>query len=118
MLDQLRFRAAWEKSGLQPGSDDAIRTLSANAITTPDDQTGSGVSIGSIGNSLLEPEKSTEIEVGFDAEFAGGPSRTRVHLLRQADRRGSGRRPAGALARCERVPLDQYRRGREHGLRG
>ena len=71
-LDQLRFRGAWGKSGLQPGSDDAIRTLSATAITTPDDETGSGVSIGNIGNSLLEPERSSEIELGFDAEVAGG----------------------------------------------
>ena len=72
MVDQLRFRGAWGRSGLQPGSDDAIRTLSANAITTPADETSSGVSIGSIGNSLLEPERSSEIEVGFDAEIAGG----------------------------------------------
>ena len=72
MVDQLRLRGAWGRSGLQPGSDDAIRTLSANAITTPSDETGSGVSIGSIGNSLLEPERSSEIEVGFDAEIAGG----------------------------------------------
>ncbi len=72
MLDLLRLRGAWGKSGLQPGSDDAIRTLSANAITTPADETSSGVSIGSIGNSLLEPERSSEIEVGFDAEIAGG----------------------------------------------
>ena len=72
MLDLLRLRGAWGKSGLQPGSDDAIRTLSANAITTPTDETSSGVSIGSIGNSLLEPERSSEIEIGFDAEIAGG----------------------------------------------
>jgi len=71
-LDQLRFRGAWGKSGLQPGSDDAIRTLSATAITTPGDETSSGVSIGNIGNSLLEPERSSEIELGFDAEVAGG----------------------------------------------
>ena len=71
-VDQLRFRGAWGKSGLQPGSDDAIRTLAATAITTPSDETGSGVSIGSIGNSLLEPERSSEIELGFDAEIAGG----------------------------------------------
>ena len=71
-VDQLRFRGAWGKSGLQPGSDDAIRTLAATAITTPADETGSGVSIGSIGNSLLEPERSSEIEVGLDAEIAGG----------------------------------------------
>ncbi|MDX1647150.1 MAG: SusC/RagA family TonB-linked outer membrane protein [Longimicrobiales bacterium] len=68
-LDQLRFRGAWGKSGLQPGSDDAIRTLAANAITTPEDETGSGVSIGNIGNPLLEPERSSEIEIGLDAEM-------------------------------------------------
>ena len=71
-VDQLRLRGAWGKSGLQPGSDDAIRTLSATAITTPGDETGSGVSIGNIGNSLLEPERSSEIELGFDADIAGG----------------------------------------------
>ncbi len=71
-LDQLRLRGAWGRSGLQPGSDDAIRTLSATAITTPTDETGSGVSIGNIGNSLLEPEKSSEVEVGLDAELFGG----------------------------------------------
>lgn len=71
-LDQLRFRGAWGKSGLQPGSDDAIRTLDANAITTPEDETGSGVSIGNIGNVDLEPERSSEIELGFDAEMLRG----------------------------------------------
>ncbi len=71
-LDQLRVRGAWGRSGLQPGSDDAIRTLSANAITTPGDETGSGVSIGNIGNNLLEPEKSSELELGLDAEIFGG----------------------------------------------
>ena len=71
-LDQLRLRAAWGKSGLQPGSDDAIRTLAATAITTPSDETSSGVSIGNIGNSLLEPERSSEIELGFDVEAMGG----------------------------------------------
>jgi len=71
-LDQLRFRAAWGKSGLQPGSDDALRTLAANPITGPGDNTISGVAIGEVGNSLLEPEKSSEIEVGFDADLIGG----------------------------------------------
>ncbi len=71
-LDQLRFRGAWGKSGLQPGSDDAIRTLAANAITDPDDNTGSGVSIGNVGNPELEPEESSEIEVGLDAELFAG----------------------------------------------
>lgn len=86
-LNQLRLRAAWGRSGLQPGSDDALRTLAANAITTPDDQTGSGVSIGNIGNSLLEPEESSEIEAGFDAELFDG--RTAVELT-YYDKRTSG----------------------------
>ena len=71
-LDQFRFRTAWGKSGLQPGSDDALRTLAAQAITDPSDNTISGVSIGEVGNALLEPEKSSEIEVGFDADMLDG----------------------------------------------
>ncbi len=71
-LDQFRIRSAWGKSGLQPGSDDAIRTLAAEAITDPSDNTISGVSIGEVGNTLLEPEKSSEIEIGFDADMFGG----------------------------------------------
>ncbi len=71
-LDQLRVRAAWGRSGLQPGSTAAIRTLAANAITDPGDNTVSGVSIGSIGNNRLEPERSSEIELGLDADMLGG----------------------------------------------
>jgi outer membrane receptor protein involved in Fe transport len=71
-LDQLRVRGAWGRSGLQPGSDDAIRTLSADAVTSPDDETISGVSIGSLGNNLLEPERSSEIEFGLDADMFAG----------------------------------------------
>ena len=71
-VDQLRFRAAWGRSGLQPGSTAAIRTLAANAVTDPGDNTISGVSIGAIGNNLLKPEKSSEIEVGFDADMLDG----------------------------------------------
>ncbi len=71
-LDQFRIRSAWGKSGLQPGSDDAIRSLAAEGITDTDDNTISGVSIGEVGNSLLEPETSSEIEMGFDADMFGG----------------------------------------------
>lgn len=71
-LDQFRVRGAWGRSGLQPQSDDAIRTLAADAITDPGDNTISGVSIGEIGNALLKPEKSSEIELGFDADMLDG----------------------------------------------
>lgn len=71
-LDQVRLRGAWGRSGLQPGVNAALRTLQAQAITDPDDQTRSGTSIGALGNSLLKPEKSSEIEVGVDADLLGG----------------------------------------------
>lgn len=71
-LDVLKLRSAWGKSGLQPSSNAAIKTLDASAITTPDDNTGSGVSIGEVGNINLEPERSSELELGVDAELWSG----------------------------------------------
>jgi TonB-linked SusC/RagA family outer membrane protein len=71
-VDQLRVRAAWGQSGLQPGTDDAVRTLDARAIVSPGDVPVSGLAIESVGNSLLEPERSSEIEVGLDADMLQG----------------------------------------------
>ncbi|NNF11690.1 MAG: SusC/RagA family TonB-linked outer membrane protein [Gemmatimonadetes bacterium] len=71
-VDQFRVRGAWGESGLQPRSEDPLRTLNAEAITDPSDLTVSGVSIGNVGNALLEPERSSEIEVGVDADLFRG----------------------------------------------
>jgi TonB-linked SusC/RagA family outer membrane protein len=71
-VDQLRVRAAWGESGLQPGTGDATRTLDSRAVTDSGDNTISGVSIANAGNPLLEPERSSEIEIGFDAEMWQG----------------------------------------------
>lgn len=71
-LDEFRLRVAWGRSGIQPGSDAALRTLAANAITTPDDETAIGIRLDEIGNELLEPELSSELEAGFDAGLFGG----------------------------------------------
>jgi TonB-linked SusC/RagA family outer membrane protein len=71
-VDQLRLRAAWGQSGLQPGTDDAIRTLDARAVVSPGDVPISGLQIESVGNALLEPERSSEIEVGLDADLLSG----------------------------------------------
>ena len=57
-ISQLRLRAAYGASGLQPGAFDAIRTYSAaGGFLTP----------SSAGNPDLGPERSTELELGFDA---------------------------------------------------
>lgn len=59
-VDQLRVRAAYGASGLQPGAFDAIRTYTAaGGFLTP----------SSAGNRDLGPERSTELELGFDASL-------------------------------------------------
>ena len=62
-VDALKLRAAWGKSGQQPDAFAALRTF--QPITAQAGQPG--VSPQFVGNSELEPEKSEEIEVGFEA---------------------------------------------------
>lgn len=57
-INQLRVRSAYGASGLQPGAFDAIRTYSAS---------GGFLTPTSAGNPDLGPERSTELELGFDA---------------------------------------------------
>jgi TonB-linked SusC/RagA family outer membrane protein len=56
-VNQLRLRAAYGASGLQPGAFDAIRTYSAS---------GGFLTPTSAGNPELGPETSTELELGLD----------------------------------------------------
>jgi TonB-linked SusC/RagA family outer membrane protein len=67
-VNQLQVRAAWGQAGRQPGSFDAIRTY-APAIARNDQP---GVSPSNPGNPNLKPERSSEVEVGFDAELFNG----------------------------------------------
>ena len=61
LVSQFRVRGAYGASGLQPGAFDAIRTYSAiGGFLTP----------SSAGNPDLGPEKSTELELGFDLGVA------------------------------------------------
>ncbi len=61
-LSTFRVRAAWGKSGLQPGAFDKFTTFAATASAL-----GPGLTPDNLGNDALEPEKATEIELG--AEF-------------------------------------------------
>jgi len=63
--NSMKLRAAWGASGKQPGAFDALRTWSPIAALegTP------GVTTGNLGQPNLKPEKSQEIELGFDAGF-------------------------------------------------
>ncbi len=66
--DHLRLRFAYGTSGLQPGAFDAQRTWQ------PVSRLGNDPAVFplNLGNPDLKPERSTELEFGFEAEFLEG----------------------------------------------
>jgi TonB-linked SusC/RagA family outer membrane protein len=65
-INTFRVRAAYGQSGQQPGTADALRFFSPTAgrrggVALP------GISFGNLGNATLKPERSRELELGFDA---------------------------------------------------
>lgn len=71
-LSSLRLRAAWGDSGVQPGTNDALRFFNPIAVTVDGGQNVTGVTFGGVGNADLKPERSRELEFGFDAELYDG----------------------------------------------
>lgn len=71
-LNSLRLRAAWGDSGVQPGTNDALRFFLPIAATVDGGQNVTGVTFGGVGNSNLKPERSREFEFGVDAEMYSG----------------------------------------------
>lgn len=74
-LNSLRLRAAWGRSGRQPGETDALQFFSPVAVTT-NGGSQPAVTIGGLGNTNLRPERTQEIETGFDADLA----QSRLHF--------------------------------------
>ncbi len=68
LLSSLRLRAAWGASGVQPGTNDALRFFNPIAATVGGESV-TGVTFGSVGNPDLRPERSAEIEFGLDASM-------------------------------------------------
>jgi TonB-linked SusC/RagA family outer membrane protein len=68
-VSSLRLRAALGQSGSQPGPLNAITYFGSNPVITPDGVNQVGISFenGNLGNPQLKPERSSELEVGFDA---------------------------------------------------
>ena len=64
-INQLRLRSAWGAAGRQPDAFAADRLY--GGTTGPGDQ--AGVTPTSFGNPELKPERSSELEVGFDVGF-------------------------------------------------
>lgn len=68
-VDNLRLRLAYGSSGQQPGTTDAAQFFTATTSTIRNVDTPSLI-VGSLGNPSLKPERSIELELGFDAGFA------------------------------------------------
>jgi TonB-linked SusC/RagA family outer membrane protein len=63
-INTLRLRAAWGRSGRQPGAFDKFTTF-----TPLRGEAGAGLVQSQLGNQALKPEVATEIEGGFEAGF-------------------------------------------------
>jgi TonB-linked SusC/RagA family outer membrane protein len=76
-LSNLRLRVAYGQSGIQPGSTSALRFFE-NVTTTINNADVPGLRISAFGNDSLKPERSAEIELGFDADLFEGRSHIEV----------------------------------------
>ena len=70
-LSELRLRGAVGASGVQPVDTAALRFFAPVAISH-DATDQNGVTLRNLGNTELKPERSREIELGFDAGFFAG----------------------------------------------
>lgn len=67
-LTLLRLRGSYGQSGLQPGATDALTFLTPTASAIQGASTPA-VTFGGLGLANLEPERSREFELGFDAQM-------------------------------------------------
>lgn len=67
-LNQFRLRTSVGASGVQPGPNDAARTLGSTQTSIASVDV-SAVRTSNFGNPNIKPEKSTEFEAGFDSRL-------------------------------------------------
>ncbi len=67
-LNSLRLRTAYGAAGVQPGPNDALRFLSANSVNLKGTDTPV-VTNNTLGNAELKPERTTELEGGFETKM-------------------------------------------------
>lgn len=65
-VEELRLRLAYGQAGNIPGPFDAMRTWTVTTTTQEDGTSTPALQYSSFGNPELEPERSTELEAGFD----------------------------------------------------
>ena len=69
LIPVLRLRVAYGQAGRQPGPTDRLRLYGVATPVWVDGGFMDGSVLQTIGNTKLEPERSTEIEGGFDADL-------------------------------------------------
>lgn len=65
-LDQLRLRSAFGQSGQQPEALAAVTYFSPTIVAGRTGAPSSAATLGGLGSPTLRPERSTELEAGFD----------------------------------------------------
>lgn len=76
-MNQLRLRMAYGASGVQPGTLAAVEYYATTQVVGESGEQ-TGLVYSAIGNSKLKPERSTELEVGFDATLLDGRANAEV----------------------------------------
>jgi hypothetical protein len=67
-VNSFRLRAAYGAAGVQPGPNDALRTLSQQAVSIKGTDTPT-LANNALGNEDLKPERTTEFEGGFETKL-------------------------------------------------
>ncbi|MGH7569244.1 MAG: SusC/RagA family TonB-linked outer membrane protein [Gemmatimonadales bacterium] len=67
-LNSLRLRVAWGRSGIQPGTTDALQFFTPVPVADAGTDVP-GLTIGNLGNPDLKPERTQELELGLDADL-------------------------------------------------
>src|SRR5690606_23182192 len=67
VIGTLRLRAAYGHAGRQPGPTDRLRLYGSRDTHWIEDRYADAVFLKSLGNTRLKPERSKELEAGFDA---------------------------------------------------
>jgi TonB-linked SusC/RagA family outer membrane protein len=68
-VTMLRPRLAMGMAGVQPGPADKLRLIADSALSFEENTSTYGAYVSTIGNTMLRPERSREIEGGFDLEL-------------------------------------------------
>lgn len=117
-VSSFRFRTAFGSSGVQPPADAALTRLQLATVFV-NGTTGSGAQLQTLGNPNLAPERTTELEGGFDVDFFDGRIRLEATAYEKRSKdalvQRSYPRSAGLIATGQ---LDNVGKVRNRGVEG